>query len=124
MRAAAVVAITTLCATGCARSGTPEAVSSTELQNGLAEQVTKTGASAKWIDCPKPLAARVGATARCDVTFSPSDAVTALLTTIEVVDGSRQRGEERHLRLRCGRPAGQLGGLPIHRKRRHRERKR
>lgn len=79
--------MTTLCVTGCSRNVAPDAVSSIDLRNGLADQVAKSGASARSIDCPKPLAARVGATARCDVIFSASDAVTALLTTTEVVDG-------------------------------------
>ncbi len=87
IRAAAVAAITVLCATGCDRASAPDPVSSIDLQNGLAEKAAESGASVKWIDCPKPLAAHVGATARCSVTFSSSDAVTALLTTTEVIDG-------------------------------------
>lgn len=88
LRAAAVVAVATLFTTGCLRAGAPDPVSSTDLQNGLAQRLAKAGTPAKWVNCPNPLSSQVGATATCEVTFKNNDSVSALLTTTQVEDGN------------------------------------
>lgn len=87
LRAAAVIAVATLFTSGCLRADTPDPVSSTDLQNGLAQKLAKAGTPAKWVHCPNPLPSQVGATTTCDVTFRNDDPVTALLTTTQVDGG-------------------------------------
>jgi hypothetical protein len=62
----------------------PDSVSSVELQKGLVEKLAQTRIPTTWVNCPKDLPGKVGATTRCDVEFSSDNSVTALLTTTEV----------------------------------------
>jgi len=86
-RAAVLVAIATVLVSGCARKPPPDPVSAADLQNGIATQLDQARTPAKSVKCPEPLASEVGATTRCDVTFSDTDSVTALLTTTKVAAG-------------------------------------
>jgi hypothetical protein len=86
-RAAVLVAIATVLVSGCARKPPPDPVSAADLQNGIAKQLDQARTPAKSVKCPEPLASEVGATTRCDVTFSDTDSVTALLTTTKVAAG-------------------------------------
>ncbi len=110
LRAVSVVAIGALCATGCAREVPPDPVSSVDLQNGLAQQLVRSGTPAKWIKCPNSLSAQVGATTRCDVTFNQNDSVTALLTTIKV-DGGKAVWEVTQAQLSKDQVAKRVAGI-------------
>lgn len=89
VRATAFVAVAVLGVSGCSGSDKPQpSVSSAELQKSLVEQLTQAGTPSTWVNCPKDLPGRVGATTRCEVRFSQDNSVTALLTTTEV-DGGR-----------------------------------
>lgn len=60
------------------------AVGVKDLQRGLVDHLAAAGTPSTWINCTKALPGRVGATTRCDVTFSTGNTITALLTTTEV----------------------------------------
>lgn len=84
-RTTALVAVGLVAVCGCSRGSDSRAVvSATELQKSLVDQLAAAGTPSTWVNCPKDLPGRVGATARCDVRFSPDNSVTALLTTTEV----------------------------------------
>ena len=68
----------------CSGPDAPGAVGVKDLQRGLVDHLATTGTPSTWVTCAKALPGRVGATTRCDVTFSTGNTVTALLTTTEV----------------------------------------
>lgn len=86
-RAIVFVAAAVLGVSGCSGSEPQPSVSSAELQKSLVEQLAQAGTPSTWVNCPKDLPGRVGATTRCEVRFNQDNSVTALLTTTEVGGG-------------------------------------
>lgn len=87
MAALAAVGLAFLCLSGCSnRAESDAAMSAADLQIDLAGRLVGAGTPAGSVLCEKELPARVGAVARCEVTFNDIDSVDAVLTTIQVRD--------------------------------------
>lgn len=84
VRATAVFVGTVVALSGCAGSKPVAAVSAADLQKGLVDRLSQTATPSTWVDCPKDLPGKVGASVHCDVTFNPANTVTAVLTTTAV----------------------------------------
>ena len=83
------VAVAGLLLSGCSAkvetSTTKEAsVSADALQKDLTERITKAGMTVKSVTCKDDLVGEVGKTARCDVAFSDTNNVEAVLTATKV----------------------------------------
>jgi hypothetical protein len=84
-RATAFTAVALAGVSACSSGSAANAsVSAAELQRALVANLARAGTSTTWVNCGKDLAARVGATTRCDVMFNQADTVTAVLTTTQV----------------------------------------
>ena len=86
-----VVAAAGLLLTGCSAkvetstSVSKEAsVSADALQKDLTDRITKAGMTVKSVTCKDDLVGEVGKTARCDVAFSDTNNIEAVLTTTKV----------------------------------------
>ncbi|MFM9035368.1 MAG: DUF4333 domain-containing protein [Mycobacterium sp.] len=60
------------------------AVSANDLQKELGDRIAKGGMTVKSVTCKDDLAGEVGKTARCDVAFSDTNTIEAVLTTTKV----------------------------------------
>lgn len=84
-RTIAAGAFAVLLASGCSgKTDSGAVVRAADLQKSLVAQLAEAGTPSTWVDCPKDLPGKVGATARCDVKFGADNTVTALLTTTQV----------------------------------------
>ncbi|MCW1957094.1 MAG: DUF4333 domain-containing protein [Mycobacterium sp.] len=84
-----VVAVAGVLLSGCSAkvetSVSKEAsVSADSLQKDLTDRITKAGMTVKSVTCKDDLVGEVGKTARCDVAFSDTNNVEAVLTTTKV----------------------------------------
>ena len=88
-RSLAVAALVGVALTGCAgRAHTAPPISQADLQSSLAGELAAGGTPAQSVSCPRDLQGAVGSTARCEVAFNDTDAVTALLTTLGSENGT------------------------------------
>lgn len=83
-----VVAVFAAVVSGCSRPPVAAPVSGADLQRGLSERLAVAGTPPRSVTCPRELRGLVGSTARCEVVFSDTDSVDAILTTTEVRDGT------------------------------------
>ncbi len=63
---------------------TAPSVSGADLQQDLTDRLTKAGNAPKSVTCPDDLVGEVGKTASCDVVFSDTNSVQAVLTATKV----------------------------------------
>lgn len=74
---------------GCAgRADTAPPIASADLQSDLAGKLAAAGTPPRSVTCTRDLAAAMGSTARCDVSFSDTDGVTVLLTSLGSENGT------------------------------------
>jgi len=87
-RTAALAAVALVGVSGCSwKSDSRAPVAAAELQKAIVAQLAQAGTPSTWVNCPKDLPGKVGATTRCEVQFSSDNTVTALLTTTQVSGG-------------------------------------